>query len=261
MTGAFSSQWVKLRRRSLFASTYAGLTAVSALFTVLVFARAGSPGRRPDAFVTLQQLAQPDGLARGLDRAALLLGVVAFGIAAAQIAIEFSYGTLRQLLVRQPRRPLLLAGSSLAILTFLVGAVLAAGIGGGVAALIMAHVRGVSTAAWTTSTGIGDLLRALGNSAVSVIGYGILGVLAGMLLRSPAPAVIVGFVYLLPIEGLLSAVVKGASRWLPGQLLATVSQGGSPGVAYHSALVTVTIYTLVAALIAGVIFTRRDVTA
>src|SRR5207302_2482043 len=118
--------WVKLRRRTLLASTYLALTAVSALFTILVFSRAGTARGRGD-FISLQELAQSNGLARGLTRAAMLLGVVAFGIAAAQVAFEFSLGTLRQLLVRQPRRPVLLSGKGLAILTFLAGAVICSG--------------------------------------------------------------------------------------------------------------------------------------
>ena len=73
MIHAFRSEWVKLRRRTLLASTYLSLTAVSALFTILVFSRAGTPRGRGD-FISLQELAQPNGLARGLTRAALLLG-------------------------------------------------------------------------------------------------------------------------------------------------------------------------------------------
>jgi hypothetical protein len=59
----------------------------------------------------LAALAKPNGLVIGVARAAMLLGVVAFGIAASQVASEYSLGTLRQLLVRQPRRAVLLACS------------------------------------------------------------------------------------------------------------------------------------------------------
>jgi len=257
---AFRSEWVKLRRPTLLAPTYLSLTAVSALFTILVFSRAGTPRGRGD-FISLQELAQPNGLARGLTRAAVLLGVVAFGIAAAQVAFEFSLGTLRQLLVRQPRRPVLLAGKGLAILTFLAGAVLCSGIGGGVAALVMAHVRGIPTTAWTSSAGIADTGHALGDVALAVTGYGILGMLAGLILRSPAPAAVVGFVYLLPFEGIFSAVVKGSERWLPGQVLSAISEGGTAGVTFSHALVTATVYTVIAAALGTVLFTARDVTA
>jgi len=257
---AFRSEWVKLRRRTLLVSTYLALTAVSALFTILVFSRAGTPRGRGD-FISLQELAQPNGLARGLTRAAVLLGVVAFGIAAAQVAFEFSLGTLRQLLVRQPRRPVLLSGKGLAILTFLAGAVICSGIGGGVAAVVMAHVRGIPTTAWTSSAGIADTGHALGDVALAVTGYGVLGMLAGVILRSPAPAAVVGFVYLLPFEGIFSAVVKGSDRWLPGQLLSAISEGGTGTVTFSHALGTATLYTVLAAALATLLFSKRDVTA
>jgi ABC-type transport system involved in multi-copper enzyme maturation permease subunit len=257
---AFRSEWVKLRRRTLLVSTYVSLTAVSALFTILVFSRAGTPRGRGD-FISLQELAQPNGLARGLTRAAVLLGVVAFGIAAAQVAFEFSLGTLRQLLVRQPRRTVLLSGKALGIITFLAGAVLCSGIGGGAAAFVMAGVRGISTAAWTSSTGIADIGHALGDVALAVTGYGVLGMLAGLILRSPAPAAVVGFVYLLPFEGIFSAVVKGSDRWLPGQVLSAISEGGTANLTFSRGLVTATAYTVIAAALGALLFSKRDVTA
>ncbi len=258
---AFRSQWVKLRRPRLLVSTYASLFAVSALFTVLVFVRAGRAHAKGESFITLQELAQPNGLARGLTRAALLLGVVAFGIAAAQIAFDFSLGTLRQLLVRQPRRGVFLSGASLGILTFLAGAVVCSGIGGGAAAFVMAHVKHVPTSAWTSAAGLAYLGRALGDVALAVTGYGILGIVAGLILRSPAPAVVVGFVYLLPVEGILSAVVRGADRWLPGQLLAAISSGGAGDVAFSHALMVASGYVVLASLIGAALFLREDVTA
>jgi ABC-type transport system involved in multi-copper enzyme maturation permease subunit len=259
---AFRSEWVKLRRRTLLVSTYASLTALSALFTVLVFTRASNnPNRGGERFISLAELARPDGLSRGLTRAALLLGVVAFGIAASQVAFEFSLGTLRQLLVRQPRRTVLLSGKALGIITFLAGAVLCSGIGGGAAAFVMAGVRGISTAAWTSSTGIADIGHALGDVALAVTGYGVLGMLAGLILRSPAPAAVVGFVYLLPFEGIFSAVVKGSDRWLPGQVLAAISEGGTANLTFSRGLMTATAYTVIAAALGAVLFSKRDVTA
>ncbi|HEX3539682.1 MAG TPA: ABC transporter permease [Acidimicrobiales bacterium] len=223
---AFRSEWVKLRRRTLSLTTSGALAALAALFTALTFARAGTHGER-GGFVTLPELAQPNGLIHGLNRAALLLGVVAFGVAAAQIASEYGLGTLRQLLVRQPRRMVLLAGKYLAVLTFLGVAVVAAAIGGGIAAVGMAHVRGITTSAWFSSTGLADIGRAVANIVLSVVGYTTLGFVVGIVLRSSVAAVIVGLVYLLPLENIFSAVVSGADRWLPGQLLIPIAQGGN----------------------------------
>lgn len=261
MIQAFRSEWVKLRRRSLVLPTYLGLTAVSALFTVLVFSRAGGHNGRGENFITLQQLAMADGLARGLTRAAPLLGVVAFGIAAAQVAFEFSLGTLRQILVRQPRRSVLLSGKALGILTFLAGAVICSGLAGGAASMIMAHVRGIPTTAWTSPAGLADLGRALGNVALATVGFSVLGILAGILFRSPAPAAIVGFIYLIPVELLLSGVVNHADRWLPGQLLTAVAQGAPGDATFTHALVVSAAYAAAAVAISWTLFAKRDVTA
>ena len=102
IVASFRSEWVKLKRRNLLVGTYAGLALAASLFAVLLFAQAPATGG--GGLPSLAQLAQPDGLIHGVNRAAVLLGVVAFGIAATQIASEYSLGTLRQLLVRQPRR-------------------------------------------------------------------------------------------------------------------------------------------------------------
>ncbi len=113
---AFTSEWTKLRRPTLLLGTFLGLAAAASLFVILLFTQASATG----GIVSLHQLAQPGGLVIGVARAAMLLGVVAFGIAAAQVASEYSLGTLRQLLVRQPRRAVLLAGKMLGVITFLV---------------------------------------------------------------------------------------------------------------------------------------------
>jgi ABC-2 type transport system permease protein len=259
---AFVSEWIKLRRPRLLAATYVGLGALAALFTVLVFARAGHVGGGGgERFVTLERLAKPDGLAQGLSRAVGLLGVVALSVTGAQMAAEYSNGTLRQLLVRQPRRPVLLAGKYLALVAFAVGAVLAASITSSVAAIVMAHVRGVPTTAWTSSTGLQLSGQALGNAVLAVVGYASLGMVLGIIIRSPVAAVVVGLAYILPLENIFAAVVNGSDHWLPGQLLSAVADGGSGSLHYAETLVKVAIYFAVGLLAAGAVFTRRDVTA
>ena len=100
---AFTSEWTKLKRKTLLLSTFLGLAvAASALRDPAV--RQGAATGHGGGLPTLQQLARPNGLIVGVTRATMLLGIVAFGIAAAQTASEYSLGTLRQLLVRQPRR-------------------------------------------------------------------------------------------------------------------------------------------------------------
>ena len=141
---AFTSEWTKLKRRTLLLSTFLGLAIAASLFVILIFSQApatGSGGGLP----SLQQLARPNGLIVGVDRATMLLGIVAFGIAAAQTASEYSLGTLRQLLVRQPRRVTLLAGKMLGVITFLLLAFVFAAVVAFVVAVVMAHARHGST--------------------------------------------------------------------------------------------------------------------
>ena len=137
---AFPSEWTKLKRRTLLLSTFLGLAVAASAFVILLFANAhahGDGGGLP----TLQQLARPNGLVFGVTRATMLLGIVAFGIAAAQTASEYSLGTLRQLLVRQPRRVVLLVGKMLAVITFILLAFLFAAVVAFLVAIVMAHAR------------------------------------------------------------------------------------------------------------------------
>lgn len=259
---AFQSEWVKLRRRTLLAGTYLALVVIAAFFTILVFARAGHPVRGDrDRFVSLAELARPDGLVLGLSRGAVLLGIVAFGIAAAQMAGEFTLGTIRQLLVRQPRRSTLIVGKHFAVLTFLAGALVLATVSAGVSAAAMAHVRHISTSAWTSSAGIADLARRFANISLATVGYATLGILVGLVLRSAVLSVMVGLVYLLIFENVLSSIVSGSARWLPGQLLNTVASGGDNTTHYSVALATIVIYLGIGTAAGLAMFAHRDVTA
>jgi hypothetical protein len=260
---SFLSEWVKLRRRTLLLPAFLGLAAAASLFVVLIFSNApahGTGGGLP----SLQQLARPNGLVFGLTRATFLLGVVAFGTAAAQTASEYSLGTVRQLLVRQPRRVTLLMGKMLAVVIFMVLATAFAAVIAFLAANVMAQSRNVSTSAWFTSTGFADLLKALGNIELAVIGYSILGLVIGQFLRSAVAAVIIGFAWLLVIEQfILTRIVPSAAPWLPGISLSTIAGGDNTDfrITYSHGLVIGVIYIVVASAAASVTFARRDVTA
>jgi ABC-2 type transport system permease protein len=259
IVAAFRSEWVKLKRPNLLVGTYAGLAVAASLFAVLLFAQAPATGGGD--LPSLVQLAQPNGLIHGVNRAAVLLGVVAFGIAATQIASEYSLGTLRQLLVRQPRRVVLLAGKFLAVLAFMLGAVVFASLVATVAAFVMAHARHVPTGAWTSGTGITDLTRALGELLLATVGFTIFGLVVGLLFRSSVIAIIVGFAYLLPFEAVVTRIVPSTASWLPGQLLQAVATGGQEAAGFARSLILSAVYLVAAGLVATVVFVRRDVTA
>jgi ABC-type transport system involved in multi-copper enzyme maturation permease subunit len=258
---AFRSEWIKLRRPTLLYGTYAGLAAAASLFAILMFSQANNQPGGHDGLPNLADLAKPNGLVHGMNRAVILLGVVAFGLAAAQIAGEYGLGTLRQLLVRQPRRPVLLVGKYLAVITFMVGAVVFASVVAMGFSLVLAHARHIPTAAWFSSTGISDLTRALLDLVLAVIGYATLGTAVELLLRSSVFAVVAGFAWLLAIEGVIGRVVSSANGWLPGTLLETIGQGGVATVSFTHALIISVIYLVAVGVATTVVFARKDVTA
>ncbi len=261
IASAFRSEWIKLRRRGLLFGTFGGLTLAASLFSVLTFSQAAPVGGGRAGLPSLQQLAEPNGLIHGLEFALILLGIVAFGLAASQMASEYSLGTLRQLLVRQPRRTRLLAGKYLAVVSFIISAVVVAAVLTGCVDVVLAHVRHVPVNAWFSRTGMGDLLRALGELLLASAGFATLGMVAGLFLKSSVFAVIVGVAYLLPIEMLIERIFPGTKRWLPGQLLTDLGQGGTTSSSFSRSLLMSLIYLSVLGAAAAVTFVKRDVTA
>jgi len=261
MANAFASEWIKLRRRSLFYGSYAAMLAVACLVTVLTFSTAGRTAASGPAGVStpLSQLAQSGGSVNGLEGSLTILGVIAFAIAASQMAMEYGQGTLRNLLVRQPRRIVFLVGKFLAVSTFMIGAVAIATVGAVVVAFAMAHSRGIPTDQWTILAG----LRAIGTGFIDVtlaiVGYGLLGMTLGIVMRSSVAAVAIGIAYLLPVEQILASTVTSTAGYLPGQLLSAVAEGGTSTIGYAHSLVGALLYLTLAAGVGIALFVHRDV--
>jgi ABC-2 type transport system permease protein len=261
MLNAFRSEWIKLRRRTLLLGVFGGLTIAASFFIIILFTQAAPVGPGSADLPSLQALAQPNGLIHGIDRAVVLLGIVAFGVAAFQIASEYSLGTLRQLLVRQPRRAVLLCGKYLGVISFVVAAVVFASVVTFGVAAFVAHLRHVPINAWYSSAGIKDLTRALGELLLSVVGFATLGMAVGLLLRSAVFAVVLGLAYLIAVENIIGRVLPATMRWLPGQLLLGVGQGGNASTSFPRALALSALYLVVVAILTTSVFARRDVTA
>ncbi len=257
---AFTSEWTKLKRKTLLLSTFLGLAAAASLFVILIFSQAPATGGG-GGLPSLQHLSRPNGLIFGVTRATMLLGIVAFGTAAAQMATEYSLGTLRQLLVRQPRRIALLGGKALGVLTFLLLAFLFAAVIAFAVAVLMAHSRHVSTSAWFSGTGLHDLFTALGDIALAVLGYGILGLAVGQFLRSAVFADIAGLAWMIAVENIIARIDPATSKWLPGAALQTVASGGAEGPSFSHGLAVGAVYLIVALVAAAVTFAKADITA
>ena len=109
MLGAFSSEWIKLRRRS---DAAVGLRRRALLRRARddLHDRAGvedptafdACGDRYGSAVAVLEL--PNGLVHGVIDVSALIGIVSLCLFAGAFATEYSQGTMRNLLVREPRR-------------------------------------------------------------------------------------------------------------------------------------------------------------
>jgi ABC-2 type transport system permease protein len=261
MWRSFRSEWIKLRRRAMVLAGGGTLVGFAVLTVALTVTTASTTpvDQGPDQGLTLGQLAAADGLARTIGGAAQFIGVVALALFAISIAGEYTQGTLRNLLVRQPRRVRLLAGKLLALASFTAIAVVLAEVAAVVTALLVAPTQDVATAAWFTGDGWAALGSGLGNLLLATVGWGLLGALLALLLRSPAAAVGAGLAYALPFELLVTSAWDSGARWLPGQLLGTLAAGGAATVTYGRAGLLLAIYGALAVAAATTLFARRDV--
>ena len=122
----------------------------------------------------------------------------------------------------------------------------------------------VSTSAWTTSDARSALIHTFINVLISTIGYGTVGMILGLLLRSPISSISIGIGWLLVVESIIAIAWKPSSKWMPGQLLSIVSSGGTPigmsdALSYSQALIRVSIYLIAASIFVGLLFRKRDV--
>jgi len=263
MGRAFASEWVKLRRRSMLLWGLGGglfFAVIATIFTVERAVRTFNPFQVHHGIrVTYAALEAPAGLVHGVVDVSPLIGIVALCLFAGSFASEYSQGTMRNLLVREPRRGLFLAGKFAAMVAFILGVVVVS-IGVSVAvAFILAPGKGIATSAWTSSTGLNDLFQAVFHAWLAASFYGVFGATLGILLRSPAVSIPVAVIYFLPIEAIIvGAIWSGGANWLPAHLLEALAHGGNGDSSYYHALLMLTLYSLGIGGAIVTLFRRRD---
>jgi ABC-2 type transport system permease protein len=258
---AARSEFIKLRQPA-YAVTATGMVAFMAVSMVISVGGAGDrPSERGPAGLVLSRagLEAADGLGRSLGNSVTFLGIVALTIVAINVGGEYSHGTVRNLLVRQPRRARLLLGKTVTLLAYLaVAVVVTALVGVAVAAGVAAG--DIDTGAWWSGPGVAATAAGAANLVVAVCGWGALGLLLAVLLRSAPATIGIGVAYALPFEILVGEVAPAAARWLPGQLLQALARGGTPEVDHAVALAGAGAWLVVAVGVALVVFRTRDVT-
>jgi|SRR5579859_3019226 len=264
---AFRSELLKCRRWSMFAGTGIMLVA-SAFFAYLTFHQitSGVTGSEVDplahAFPTSLGLITIVGQARSF------IIVVALIMVTVNLAAEWSQGTWRNLLVREPRRMLLLSGKMLALLLFVLGSMTLTLVASSVLVLALASAQGVQTAAWTSVPGLSAWFAFFSNEVLCLIGICLLGMLIAVLTRSTGIAVGVALAYVLVPEGIIAMVWSEGSRWfpirtfnfLPGSVFPT-DVGPTPPQGYTAALLVALGWMTIFAVASFVAFRRQDINA
>lgn len=255
------AEWRKLRRPTLFFGTLGAALFFTGLTTTFLYLMIDSRNGNSDRgrSVSREVLNLAGGSVYGFASVGGLLGIIALCVFAAQTSQEYTYGTLRNLLVRQPGRVRLLVGKLMAMKIFaLLMIAISAAVSIGISFFLSDRAK-VNTDLWFTSNGFHEIGKTLLNVTISVIYFGVVGMVLGLLLRSPISAISIGVLWILIIENLLGAVKPVFLKWMPGNQLTTIAQGGSKDISYIHALTLGTSYVLVGALIATVLFSRRDV--
>jgi len=263
MTRMFKAELLKLRRRRTLIAAGLAALAFAVIATVAVLLSAGSAGgggsqsRGP----TLASLAEPGGATEAFSTGASFIGILVLVLFIANFAGEFSQGTFRTLLMRQPRRIGLLAGKMAALLVFVAGTLALAALMSVVASLAFAPTQDISTASWLTLDGLGEAATSYGTALLVVTAWASLGAALAVLVRSAPIALGIGIAWSGPIEHLTMDFWSSAIQWFPGLLLERLADGGSADVSSSHALLVLAVYVSAAAAAAALSFRRRDLTA
>ena len=261
MLRTFKSELIRFRKTAFIgAGIMAAFTALITLLTFVGFEESGGPGAGRGPVAAVADLASIDGLMAGLASAATLIGIVALALFAVSIARDYERGTIRQLLVGEPRRALVLGGKILALFTMVIAGVTVSAVVGMGAAFVVAPIAEISTAAWTTSAAVSAAISTTVNVTIATMVWGLAGAVLAMVTRSASAAITAGIAYLLVGEQLLTLVWDTSSDWLVSGTLTTFTSGGSAMVSYGQAAILLTMYAATFLLATFVVFSRRDIT-
>ena len=253
----------KMKRPSVLYMNLGLLSLISTLFTSLVFLRHNSGTGHHQKIGTLSHgndtLSKFDGGYFTFGLMSLFVGLIILTLFASQSSNEYSYGTLRNLLVRQPLRLKLLVGKFLAMTIFavlIITFVAALNVGLSFAESPYSHIN---ISLWVSHQAIRGFSAMYTNMIIATIGYGIYGMALGIMLKSPMSAISISLLWFMVLENILGGVLSSASKWLPGNALAAVANGGAATFSYHRGLLLSAGFILVIGALTTTLFLRRDV--
>ena len=243
------------------------MAGFAALISIFIFTSAKTtvvpqppaPGQGPGSF-TVAQLASAGGFFTALATVSRLAGMILLALWAIAMASDYSTGLIRILVQAQPNRLKLLAGKIGALTVF---SLLAATVTALVVILLarpLARLEGIQVEAWKTDF-LTHLIKGYFDFTLSLLVYGLIGLMLAVLTRSSALAIGIGIGTLLVVEGLVTIVAPGASSYLPGGTLNTLASGGNHQLSWGPALGLVVLYGVIAATVSLLTFRARDITS
>jgi ABC-type transport system involved in multi-copper enzyme maturation permease subunit len=252
MLGVIKAELRKMRRLSLLLPLGGILALLSAGITTIVFIKGKTNS---------ETLSKFDGAYFTFSTMGLFLSLISLSLFASQSSNEYSYGTLRNLLVRQPLRLKLLSGKliAMAIFTFaLITFVAFINITLSFSESGLAHAN---THLWLSGKAISTFLTTFGNMLVATIGYGLFGMALGLILKSPMSAISISLLWFMVLENILGSTLPESAKWLPGNALAAVSNGGVKTYSYERGLLMSGVFLLIFGGYSTFLFMRRDVSS
>jgi ABC-2 type transport system permease protein len=257
---ALRAELVKLRRRRVLVVTAVTTLVFSVGSAAIIVASAERTGDPRGRGVTFASLADAGGGTEVFTTAVSFAGTFLFVVFVGAVAVEFSRGTFRTMLLYEPRRLRLLAGKMAGLLVFAAATLAAAEVITWVAARLMAPSLDIATGGWITAAALADALTDYGSVLLWMTGYALLGMTVAVLVRSVPLALAIGIAWAGPVEHILQDAWSTVNRFFPGLLLEAFVAGGTDEVSASRALLTVAVYVTIAATIAAVTFARRDIT-
>ena len=256
------AELLRLARRRTMVVAAAGSVLFAVVTTLTVFSsiqQAGAPSRRGGA--TLASLTGSGGGTEAFAVGASFVGFFVFVTFIALLAGEFSGGTFRALLLRNPHRLRVIAGKLAGILVVAAGVVGMVELCTFVLSFVMAPAKDISTSGWFSLDSLGAALTDYVTVFAGVAGWAVFGTTLAVIFRSAPIALGVGFAWAGPLENIVVDSWRTGYRVFPGQVLGSLIRGGTAELGLGRAVLTATLYAGVALVATLALVSRRDVTA
>ncbi|MGV3523251.1 MAG: hypothetical protein ACO1RX_03455 [Candidatus Sericytochromatia bacterium] len=262
MIHVIAAEWIRLgqpRVCSIMLGSVGSFAILSTLMTLTLVLRNGSVRGFENVLLRAGDFTSSAGWSLLIERQVMILGLAAASLAAAQCASDYTYGTIRMVGIREPRRGLWLTGKLLALMSVIILSVLTASACTGLTAWLMQNSQ-LQFSAWMSSVGWAFSLQAMFNLSLAAVGYGLMGAILGMVLRSSLMAISLAAGYAL-FEGVFAGLFAHVFKYFPGQTLSALAQGGTLNLSYSEALLWAGVYVSMSVCFGIRYFIRSDITA